>query len=71
MIRRINLFGGAGCGKSCLASKLFADLKAKNYKIELVQEWIKPWAYDGRFPKSWDQFYVFAQGLIQDRKSVV
>lgn len=60
---RINLFGGPGCGKSTLASKLFADLKAKQHSIELVHEYIKKWAYAKRVPKSFDQVYIFGQQL--------
>jgi len=60
---RINLWGGAGCGKSTTAARLFADLKAKNYSIELCAEYIKSWAYQKRVPKSFDQVYIFGKQL--------
>ena len=60
-IRRICLYAGAGAGKSTTAARIFADLKIKGYKTEYVSEFIKSWAYQGRFPKSFEQMYVFAQ----------
>ncbi len=60
---RICLFGGAGTGKSTLAAKIFAKMKSNEYSCELVQEFIKPWAYQKRFPKSFDQLFIFASQL--------
>lgn len=60
---RICFYGGPGCGKSTMASRIFADLKIRNYSIELVHEYIKKWAYMKRVPKSFDQVYIFAQQL--------
>lgn len=68
MIRRINLYGGPGAGKSVEAAKIFADMKVSNQKIELVQEWIKMWAYEKKVPESFDQVYVFSkQQRAEDR----
>jgi thymidylate kinase len=58
---RINLWGAPGSGKSTQASRLFADLKAKGYNIELIGEYIKKWAYQKRIPQSFDQVYIFGQ----------
>ena len=63
MIRRINLFGGPGIGKSVTAAKLFAELKIRNIHAELVREYIKTWAYQDRTPKSFDQYYIFGKQL--------
>lgn len=63
MIRRICLCGTAGSGKSTLAAKLFAKLKEEHYSVELVTEYIKPAAYQKRFPQSYDQFYIFGKQL--------
>lgn len=63
---RICFYGGPGCGKSTIASKLFADLKSRNYSVELVHEYIKKWAYLKRIPKSFDQVYIFGQQLYAE-----
>ncbi len=61
MIRRICLCGASGTGKSTLAAKLFSTLKEQNYPVELVTEYVKPWAYQKRFPQSLDQIYIFGK----------
>lgn len=66
MIKRINIFGGAGVGKSTITAKLFAELKSKHYRIEHVTEYIKNWVYESRIPKSWDQLYIFGQQLHRE-----
>lgn len=43
----INFFGGPGCGKSTMASRLFSELKSKGVKCEYVTEYAK----DVRMPK--------------------
>lgn len=62
-IRRINLFAGPGAGKSTLATSIFAALKTKGHNIELVSEYVKMWAYQGKTPTSYDQIYLFAKQL--------
>lgn len=63
MIKRINLYGGPGCGKSTLSSRLFYELKVKGHKVELVREYIKKWVFLDRFPKSFDQVYIFGHQI--------
>ena len=63
-IRRINLFSGAGGGKSITATNVRAQLGFKGYDIELVEEVIKDWTYIPRIPKDCDGFYLLA-GQIQ------
>lgn len=63
---RINLFGGAGCGKSTTASRVYSKMKMDGYNCELVQEFIKPMAYANRFPTSFGQLFVFANQLHQE-----
>lgn len=58
-MKRINLYGAAGAGKSTLAARLFADLKVHGFNVALVDEWIKKWAIQGKFPKSHQQAFVF------------
>lgn len=65
-IRRINLYGGPGVGKSTLASDLFAEFKrscidsAIDRQFELIQEYVKRWAWEGRNVKGFDQVFIFA-----------
>lgn len=60
---RICLYAGAGSGKTTTCHGLSHALKKKGHNIELVQEYIKGWAYMGRTPKSFDQVFLFAQQL--------
>jgi nicotinamide riboside kinase len=66
MIKRINIFGGAGVGKSTLTAKLFSELKRDKYNIEHVTEYIKNWVYESRIPQSWDQLYILGQQLHRE-----
>ena len=69
MIRRISIYGGPGTGKSTISTKLFAELKARNHSIELVQEYIKMDAYRGNYPKSFGQLNVFSRQLhLEDER---
>jgi len=63
MSLRINFFGGPGVGKSTLAAQLFGWLKAENFDAELVQEFVKTWAYQQRQLKSFDHVFTFASQL--------
>jgi nicotinamide riboside kinase len=58
--RRICLYGGAGVGKSKLADRISGELGSQQYDIELVKEWIKQWAYEGRTPKGNNQLFIFS-----------
>lgn len=68
MIRRINLYGGASTGKSTSAAEVFASLKRRfpMSKFELVQEFVKIWAYEKKIPKGYDQNYIFAKQLRRE-----
>ncbi len=66
MIRRINLFAGPCAGKSTQASWLHGLLKKKGYDIEAVQEYVKAWAFIGRNPKSFDQWYIFGKQMHRE-----
>jgi nicotinamide riboside kinase len=63
MSLRICFFGGPGVGKSTLAAQLFGWLKAENFDAELVQEFVKTWAYQQRRLKSFDHVFTFASQL--------
>jgi hypothetical protein len=58
-IRRICLYGGPGSGKSKLACYL--NYMLMDYDIDLVSEYIKAWAYEGKIPESLDQWYVYGK----------
>jgi sugar phosphate isomerase/epimerase len=59
----INLFAGPGAGKTTTAAKLFAAMKDKGLKVELVQEYVKSWAWEGREIGPLDQIYILAKQL--------
>ncbi len=64
MSLRINFYGGPGVGKSTLAAKVYADLKQQGVNsIELVPEFIKPWAYEGKQFDAFGNTYVFGNQL--------
>ena len=63
MIRRINLFGAPGTGKSTVAAGLFYFLKLRQFNVELVREYIKNWVYKGIEVKSYDHIYIFGKQL--------
>lgn len=54
----VNLFGGPGCGKSTGAAYVFARLKERGVKAELVTEFAKDLTWD-RSGGLADQAYVF------------
>lgn len=60
-IRRVNLLGGPGVGKSTNAAQLFADCKKQHRDVELVNEYVKLWAYEKRVVYSGDQVHIFAE----------
>lgn len=64
----INLYGGPGTGKSTGAALLFAAMKNAGLNAELIQEYVKGWAWEGRHPTPLDQFYFFGK---QSRKEYV
>jgi len=65
-IRRINILGGAGCGKSTSSSYVYSVMKKDGYNIELVTEYVKNWAFEYREPQSFDQVYLFAKQMRQE-----
>jgi hypothetical protein len=72
MIRRVNFYAGPGTGKSTTACDVFAKLKNKviheklDIQVELVQEYVKSWAWEGRKPKGFDQVYICAQQMRRE-----
>lgn len=58
---RINFFGAPGRGKSNLASWTYSMMRFSHLNAELVQEWIKHWAYNRVKVEHLDQIYVFGK----------
>jgi nicotinamide riboside kinase len=66
-IRRINLFGGPGSGKSVIANYIRAKLSFSGLNTELVSEVVKDWTFIPRTPISSDSFYLLAsQAQLED-----
>lgn len=69
MSLRINFYGGPGVGKSVLAAKVYAELSRGGVvSAELVREFVKPWAYEGKKLDCFDQVYTFAQQLWAEHR---
>ncbi len=67
-IRRINLFGRPGVGKSTVAAHVYHQMKVHDLKVELVNEYVKAWAHMGRPIRSFDQVYIFGKQInAEDR----
>lgn len=57
----VNLFGGAGVGKSTLMAKIFAELKTEGYDCEMVTEFAKDLVWERRGETFKDELYIFAK----------
>lgn len=57
-MKLINLYGGPGAGKSTAAAYLFASLKHKHVKAELVGEFAKELIYLGNEVQLVNQVYI-------------
>lgn len=67
MFRRINLFGGPSSGKSTTAAGIFHFLRLQGKQIELIQEYVKNWAYRNHKIEHWDQFYFMAKQIHKEQ----
>jgi len=59
----INLFAGAGAGKSTTAASIFSELKWRDINCELVTEFAKDLVWEERFKTLENQIYVFGKQL--------
>jgi len=66
MTKIINLYGGPGIGKSTTAAYLYYRLKRLNKSVELVQEYVKEWAWENRNIKPFDQIYFFGKQVRKE-----
>jgi len=62
----INLFGGSGIGKSTIAAELFVELKKQGKSVELVQEFVKEWAWQKRKITELDQIQIVAEQIRRE-----
>lgn len=66
---RVNFYGGPGVGKSTLAARVYAELnRGGAVATELVREFVKTWAYEGREPDGWDQVFTYASQLYEEHR---
>ena len=61
MALHINLFGEPGSGKSTNRSRLFYELKRKQYKVEEVVEYAKELTYDENFSQLSNQILMLGK----------
>lgn len=64
----LNLYGGPGTGKSTRAASLYTELKTQGINCELVREYVKDWAWEGKKIGKYDQMYFLAK---QFRKEAI
>lgn len=57
----INLYGGPGTGKSTRAASLYAEMKTAGINCELIREYVKDWAWEGKHIGKYDQTYILAK----------
>lgn len=62
----INLYGGPGTGKSTSAAYLYYLLKSQGKNVELVREYVKDWAWEGRIISAYDQFYMMGKQIRRE-----
>lgn len=62
----INLYGGPGAGKSTSAAYVYYLLKAAGENVELVREYVKDWAYEGRRIDTFDQIYFLGKQVRKE-----
>lgn len=66
MKKKIAFYGGPASGKSTVCTGVFSKLKQDGFNIELVTEYVKEWTYIERFPKEYDQFFIFSNQLYRE-----
>ncbi len=64
--RIYSLYGGPGTGKSTSAAYMYAYLKQYGTNAELVREYVKDWAWDGRKINNYDQLYIMGKQIKRE-----
>lgn len=62
----INLYGGSGLGKSTTAALIFGEMKLQGLHCELVREYAKEWAWNGRKITPEDQSHICETQLARE-----
>lgn len=62
----INLYGGPGAGKSTSAAYYYYILKKQAANVELVREYVKDWAWEGRKISTNDQIYFLGKQVRRE-----
>lgn len=62
----VNLWAGPGAGKSTLAAETFAALKRAQVPCELVTEFVKTWAWEGKAIGAFDDVVIIANQLARE-----
>jgi hypothetical protein len=62
----INLYGGPGTGKSTSAAYMYYLLKIAGLNAELVREYVKDWAWEGRHISVNDQIYFLGKQVRRE-----
>jgi nicotinamide riboside kinase len=62
----ISLYGGPGAGKSTSAAYMYYLLKAAGENTELVREYVKDWAWEGRKIDTYDQIYFLGKQIHKE-----
>ncbi len=66
MTKIITLYGGPGSGKSTTSAHIFAELKQRQASVELVREYVKKWAWQGRKISGYDEFYFVGKQIHEE-----
>jgi len=66
MTKIITLYGGPGVGKSTTSAHIFAELKQRQSSVELVREYVKKWAWQGRKISGYDEFYFVGKQIHEE-----
>jgi hypothetical protein len=62
----VSLYGGPGAGKSTSAAYMYYLLKAAGENAELVREYVKDWAWEGRKIDTYDQIYFLGKQIRKE-----
>ena len=62
----ISLLGGSGLGKSTTAALLYGEMKRKQLSCELVREFVKDWAWEGKKPDALGQSIIYGRQLERE-----
>lgn len=62
----VSLYGGPGAGKSTSAAYLYYLMKASGVNAELVREYVKDWAWEGRKINTYDQIYFLGKQVRKE-----